>query len=607
MALKTSFQLKRSTTASVVPTTSDLAEGELGINLVDKKLYVANSSAVFQIAGNGFPAVEVANNNTLIGKQPRINFIAGTNITLAITEHVAGSQVNVQITASGGGTPAGSNTFVQFNDSGAFGGVANLTFDKTTAAFSITNADFTSTIEPSKISLYENAYNSLFTMSAENSNSTHGGATFNGLSFSSNPNANSGFNITTDINILGNAPVILLDNYHSASRYGTASICANYNAGPYVWIREAANDVTGEIKEFFANGGSIFLGNTTVNVFANSTSLKISNSTSNAFITIPSAAVWAATNYFLHANGSWVQVTSGSGTPGGANTQLQFNDSGAFGADANLSFDKATATFIVGNSTINAIANSTTIKLSNSTSNTTLTIPSAAIWAATYYFLHANGSWVQVTGGSGSPGGANTEIQFNDSGSFGSNVNLSFDKATTKLTVGNSTINIAINSVSAVFTGNARVNSTAFEVGNTTVNTYISSTLSRFTSNVVMSNSTLDYPRIKSFAEETSAPTISGGSLTLDLNVSNIFNVNLNNNITTLTISNAQASGNGVSFVLIFTADGTGRTVSWPGSVRWANGSAPSITSTNNKRDMFVFITLDGGSSYNGLIAGQNF
>jgi len=42
-----------------------------------------------------------------------------------------GSQLT-GITGGGGGTPGGSNTYVQFNDGGAFGGNINFTYDKTT-------------------------------------------------------------------------------------------------------------------------------------------------------------------------------------------------------------------------------------------------------------------------------------------------------------------------------------------------------------------------------------------------------------------------------------------------------------------------------------------
>lgn len=45
------IQLKRSTVASAVPEAAQLVEGELAINLVDKKLYSKNSSGVFQVKG----------------------------------------------------------------------------------------------------------------------------------------------------------------------------------------------------------------------------------------------------------------------------------------------------------------------------------------------------------------------------------------------------------------------------------------------------------------------------------------------------------------------------------------------------------------------------
>lgn len=44
--------------------------------------------------------------------------------------------------------------------------------------------------------------------------------------------------------------------------------------------------------------------------------------------------------------------------------------------------------------------------------------------------------------------GSNTEIQFNDEGALGSNASFTFDKASSKLTVGNSTVNTVINSSS---------------------------------------------------------------------------------------------------------------------------------------------------------------
>lgn len=117
-----------------------------------------------------------------------------------------------------------------------------------------------------------------------------------------------------------------------------------------------------------------------------------------------------------------------------------------------------------------------------------------------------------------------------------------------------------------------------------------------------LTNKTLTSPK-----ETRTAPTISGGTLTLDLSASSIFDVSLGAAITTLTISNPAASGTAHGFVLTFTADGTARAVTWGASVLWPGGTAPTLTSTNGKKDKFAFVTTDGGTTWHGITVGQNF
>ena len=107
-------------------------------------------------------------------------------------------------------------------------------------------------------------------------------------------------------------------------------------------------------------------------------------------------------------------------------------------------------------------------------------------------------------------------------------------------------------------------------------------------------------------AETSTSPTISAGTLTLDLNTATVFAISLNANITTLTLTNVQSSGKSSSFVLMTTADGTARTVAWPASFKWPGGTAPTLTSTNGKKDVFTFFTTDGGTSWQAFISGQN-
>jgi hypothetical protein len=106
-------------------------------------------------------------------------------------------------------------------------------------------------------------------------------------------------------------------------------------------------------------------------------------------------------------------------------------------------------------------------------------------------------------------------------------------------------------------------------------------------------------------AEVVNAPTIAAGTLVLNMLLGTIHTVALNANVTTLTISNVLA-GFASSFTLQFTADGTARTVTWPASVTWLRG-APTLSSTNGKRDLFNFITLDGGTTWLAADVAQNF
>lgn len=126
-----------------------------------------------------------------------------------------------------------------------------------------------------------------------------------------------------------------------------------------------------------------------------------------------------------------------------------------------------------------------------------------------------------------------------------------------------------------------------------------------FTDEQNLADNLLTRPYIKDYAEAVTSPTISGGTLALNLENGNVFTVSLNAAITTLTISNPPATGRAGSFTLILTADGTARAVTWPAAVKWPGGTAPTLTSTNGKRDVLTFLTTDGGTAWLGSVAGQ--
>lgn len=116
----------------------------------------------------------------------------------------------------------------------------------------------------------------------------------------------------------------------------------------------------------------------------------------------------------------------------------------------------------------------------------------------------------------------------------------------------------------------------------------------------------LNKATFKNFKEVFSSPTIPGGTLTLDISNGNVFNVALNANITSMVISTPPNSTFTGNFTLIFTADGSARTVAWTSSIKWYNLTPPTLTTTNGKRDIFTFVTYDGGTNWYGGIGGQN-
>ena len=107
--------------------------------------------------------------------------------------------------------------------------------------------------------------------------------------------------------------------------------------------------------------------------------------------------------------------------------------------------------------------------------------------------------------------------------------------------------------------------------------------------------------------QQESTVLTSDTSVTLDLNAGTVFTITLAHNIGTFTWSNPASSGYASVFSLKVTQDGTGsRTISWPASVDWASGTAPTLSSGANDVDVFVFFTVDGGTTYYGFTSGQD-
>lgn len=113
---------------------------------------------------------------------------------------------------------------------------------------------------------------------------------------------------------------------------------------------------------------------------------------------------------------------------------------------------------------------------------------------------------------------------------------------------------------------------------------------------------------LKDFEEEATTPSSSAGVLTLNMELGNSFDVTLDENVTSLVLSNPPATGNFGSITLILRQDGTGGfTFAWLAAIKWDGGTAPTISSGANEIDIYTIITRDAGTTWFGFTGGQAF
>ena len=151
------------------------------------------------------------------------------------------------------------------------------------------------------------------------------------------------------------------------------------------------------------------------------------------------------------------------------------------------------------------------------------------------------------------------------------------------------------------------ITSTAAEINYTDITTLGTSEASKVVTADANGDVTLAAElKATSYNEAYVAVTSSGASTTVNCEAGNAFSHTLTEN-TTFTFSNPPASGTAYSFSIeiIQDASASGFTVTWPTSVDWPSGTAPTLTATASAKDVFVFYTRDGGTNWLGFTAGQ--
>ncbi len=101
---------------------------------------------------------------------------------------------------------------------------------------------------------------------------------------------------------------------------------------------------------------------------------------------------------------------------------------------------------------------------------------------------------------------------------------------------------------------------------------------------------------------KTNTTVSDGATITFDLSLGNVFTTTMAGN-RTLAISNATVDQ---VFILRLVQDATGtRVPTFFTTIKWPAGTAPTLTTTANKTDVFGFI-VTGVGTYDGFIIGQN-
>ena len=107
---------------------------------------------------------------------------------------------------------------------------------------------------------------------------------------------------------------------------------------------------------------------------------------------------------------------------------------------------------------------------------------------------------------------------------------------------------------------------------------------------------------LKAYKDFLQANTNVNAANTCDLSVSNYFRAVMTASAQ-FTFINAPSSGTAQQFSLLIMQDGTGGySPTFANTVYWAGGSIPPATTAANSRDLWTFITYDGGSTYWGTL-----
>lgn len=111
----------------------------------------------------------------------------------------------------------------------------------------------------------------------------------------------------------------------------------------------------------------------------------------------------------------------------------------------------------------------------------------------------------------------------------------------------------------------------------------------------------LQRPMVQDFGILTQDVSSSSGTATINLQLGNSVKITLTEN-TTMALTNPTATDDLCQVIIKITQDDAGGayTVTWPGSVDWGSGTAPTMSTGNGAVDVYMLKTWDGGTTWLG-------
>lgn len=194
---------------------------------------------------------------------------------------------------------------------------------------------------------------------------------------------------------------------------------------------------------------------------------------------------------------------------------------------------------------------------------------SSGLWKAVAVATGATGT----TGVTGPVAGSDKQVLFNYGAGPSGSPRLTFDYSTNSFNVGSG--------VTANFSGGISAGATC-----------------EFNDNFVHNAKLNDYSE-----RVTALGTISGTPYLINIENGNVQTLTVGGNLTAVFL-NPPASGAAGSLTLIIT-NGASSTLTWPSSVKWSSGAAPSLSSSGT--DIVSFTTIDAGTTWYGFVGGIGF